>query len=376
MSLVLWLRCGPPFCLEGASWCWTAILSGDGSTPWSGFSDTWLLGFRRIYAIFVVRGNRDPHRTAARSPWAMLRLMSLSYGPGLLTVAVLWTTVGGTGDLSGADLLLFALLGTVNGGMLGAASLAWTFPLRRLDTIDDLIRSSTHRERIISPVLRGYGIWQAAPPVVAAAIPVVILLARGDFAARNVAIAVNLAWSMSFLGNVGYWLIVPPIMVIFMRRCTDLSLRWNDPARTPGVRTLSEGYAYSAIFLALGALAVTLPGLFVSARLFAGYLPYLYGLLLGLSLWVGAFTQFMIFTITRRFRLSVMDALVEGDAYQLSEARAMEEIFEKVRVSENSPSTRAAYDMLAEAPSLPYGTGLIVQYATAILGSVVGFLLQ
>ncbi|WP_157734899.1 hypothetical protein [Pseudofrankia inefficax] len=302
--------------------------------------------------------------------------MSLSYGPGLLTVAVLWTTVGGTGDLSGADLLLFALLGTVNGGMLGAASLAWTFPLRRLDTIDDLIRSSTHRERIISPVLRGYGIWQAAPPVVAAAIPVVILLARGDFAARNVAIAVNLAWSMSFLGNVGYWLIVPPIMVIFMRRCTDLSLRWNDPARTPGVRTLSEGYAYSAIFLALGALAVTLPGLFVSARLFAGYLPYLYGLLLGLSLWVGAFTQFMIFTITRRFRLSVMDALVEGDAYQLSEARAMEEIFEKVRVSENSPSTRAAYDMLAEAPSLPYGTGLIVQYATAILGSVVGFLLQ
>ena len=310
-----------------------------------------------------------------RSPWAVLRLMALSYGPGLLTVALSRAAVGGTWNLSGEDLLLFALLGTVNGGMLGAASLAWTFPLRRLGTIDDLIRSSTHRDRIVSPVLRGYGVWQAVPPIAAAAIPIAILLARGDLGTRHVAIAVNLAWSMSFLGNVSYWLIVPPIMVIIMRKCTDLSLRWNDPARTPGIRTLSEGYAYSAIFLALAAFAVTLPGLLGKAPLPGKYLPYLYGLLLGLSLWVGAFTQFMLFTITRRFRLRMMDTLAGGDAYQLSEARAAE-IFEKVRVSENSPSTRAAYDMLAEAPSLPYGTGLIVQYATAILGSVVGFLLQ
>jgi hypothetical protein len=301
--------------------------------------------------------------------------MSLSYGPGLLTVAVSSAAVGGTWDLSGEDLLLLALLGTVNGGMLGAASLAWSFPLRRLSTVDDLIRSSAHRDRIVSPILRGYGIWQAVPPVVAAAIPIVILLARGHRSARNVAITVNLAWSMSFLGNVSYWLIVPPIMVIFMRKCADLTLRWNDPARTPGVRTLSEGYAYSAIFLALGAFAVTLPGLFDKAPMLGRYLPYLYGLLLGLSLWVGAFTQFMIYTIIRRFRLHMMDTLAGGDAYQLSEARAAE-IFGKVRVSENSPSTRAAYDMFAQAPSLPYGTGLIVQYATAILGSVVGFLLQ
>ena len=305
----------------------------------------------------------------------MLRLMSLSYGPGLLTVAVSSAAAGGTWDLSGQDLLLFALLGTVNGGMLGAASLAWSFPLRRLDSIDDLIRSSANRDRIVAPVLRGYGVWQAVPPVLAAMIPVVVLLVSGDFGARNVAITVNLAWSMSFLGNVSYWLIVPPIMVILMRRCADLSLRWNDPARTPGIRTLSEGYAYSAIFLALGAFAVTLPGLFGNASALGNYLPYLYGLLLGLSLWVGAFTQFMLFTITRRFRLRMMDTLAGDDTYLLSEARATE-IFEKVRLSENSPSTRAAYEMLSEAPGLPYGTGLNLQYATAILGSVVGFLLQ
>ncbi|KPM52518.1 hypothetical protein ACG83_29790 [Frankia sp. R43] len=350
-------------------------MSGDAGDSWSGFSDAWLLGFRRIYAIFLVRGNRDPGRTAIRSPWAILRLMVLSYGPGLLTVAVASTAVGGTWGLSSDDLLLLALLGTVNGGMLGAASLAWSFPLQRLSTVDDLIRSSAHRDRIVSPVLRGYGIWQATLPVAAAAIPVIILLTQDSHTARNIAITVNLVWSMSFLGNVSYWLIVPPIMAIFMRKCADLSLRWNDPARTPGVRTLSEGYAYSAIFLALAAFTVTLPGLFDKAPTLGRYLPYLYGLLLGLSLWVGAFTQFMLFTIIRRFRLSMMDALTGSDTYQLSEARAME-ILERVRVSENSPSTRAAYEMFAEAPSLPYGTGLIVQYATAILGSVVGFLLQ
>lgn len=351
------------------------ILSGDAGDPWSGFSDAWLLGFRRIYAIFVVRGNRDPHRTAIRSPWAVLRLLSLAYAPSLLTVAISSAVTGRTWDLSSEDLLLLALLGTVNGGMLGAASLAWSFPLRRLSTVDDLIRGSALRDRIVSPVLRGYGIWQAVPPVVAAAIPVIILLAHGDHTARNIAITINLAWSMSFLGNVSYWLVVPPIMVILMRKRADLSLRWNDPARTPGVRTLSEGYAYSAIFLALAAFTVTLPGLIDKAPTLGKYLPYLYGLLLGLSLWVGAFTQFMIFAIIRRFRLRMMDTLAGGEAYQLSEIRATE-IFEKVRVSEESPSTRATYDMFAGAPSLPYGTGLIVQYATAILGSVVGFLLQ
>ncbi|MBL7628690.1 hypothetical protein I7412_16335 [Frankia sp. CN6] len=305
----------------------------------------------------------------------MFRLMLLSYGPGLIAVAVSVTAIGGAWDLSGEDLLLFALLGTVNGGMLGAASLAWTFPLRRLGTIDDLIRESAHRDRIVSPVLRGYGFWQASLPIAAAVIPFIVLLMRGDFDARNIAITANLAWSMLFLGNVSYWLIVPPIMAILMRKCTDLSLRWNDPARTPGIRTLSEGYAYSAIFLALGAFAVTLPGLFGGSPLLGSYLPYLYGLLLGLSLWVGAFTQFMLFTITRRFRLRMMDTLAGNDAYLLSEVRATE-IFEKVRASENAPSTRAAYDMFAGAPSLPYGTGLIVQYAAAIFGSVVGFLLQ
>ncbi|ONH59761.1 hypothetical protein CcI49_13475 [Frankia sp. CcI49] len=91
-------------------------MSGDAGDSWSGFSDAWLLGFRRIYAIFLVRGNRDPGRTAIRSPWAILRLMVLSYGPGLLTVAVASTAVGGTWGLSGDDLLLLALLGTVNGG--------------------------------------------------------------------------------------------------------------------------------------------------------------------------------------------------------------------------------------------------------------------
>jgi len=349
-------------------------LPDDAGTPWTGFSDTWLLGFRRIYAIFIVRGNRDPHRTAVRSPWAMLRLVALSFGPGIVTTVVSKMPAGHSWRISGDDVLLFALLGTVSGGMLGAASLAWSFPLARLGTIDDLIRGSAHRDRIVSPVLRGYGIWQSFPPVVAAAIPVVVLLARDDLNARNVVLTVNLSWAMSFLGNVSYWLIVPPIMVIVMRKCTDLKLRWNDPARTPGIRTLSEGYAYSAIFLALGAFAVTLPGLFGDALL-GGYLPYLYGWLLGLSLWVGALTQFMLFTITRRFRLLMMDTLVGGDTYLLSEGSATE-IFEKVRISESSPSTRAAYDTLAEAPTLPYGTGLIVQYATAVFGSVVGFLLQ
>jgi sterol 24-C-methyltransferase len=64
---------------------------------------------------------------------------------------------------------------------------------------------------------------------------------------------------------------------------------------TPGIRTLSEGYAYPALFLALGALAVTLPGLLGNTPLLGDLQPYLYGWLLILSLWVAVTTAFHFF---------------------------------------------------------------------------------
>jgi hypothetical protein len=259
--------------------------------------------------------------------------------------------------------------------MFAAAAMAWAFPLRRLDTIDDVIRSSADRDRIVAPVRKGYGFWQTTLPLGSAAVPIALLATAGDFTARNIAMTANYAWTMFFLGNVSYWLIVPPLMVIRMRKCSDLALRWNDPARTPGIRTLSEGYAYPALFLALGALAVTLPGLLGNAPLLGTYQPYLYGILLALSLWVGALTQLVIFVIIRRYRLRLLDTLAGAESYRLSEGHVAE-IFERVRITEAAPITLAAYNSIAGAPGLPYGTSLIVQYAAALVGSLVGFLLQ
>lgn len=322
-----------------------------------------------------MRGTRDPYQPAFRSPWVLLRWILLSFGlPGLALAGPLlpprfaWA-------VDAADVQLLLLLGFVNAGMFAAATQAWRFPLKRLTTGDDLVRESASRERFAAVAGKSYGLKQVILPIAGAVTPVVVMFQSGTVTAHALAITANIAWTGFFFGNVSYWLIVPPFLVIKIRSSTDLTLRWNDPARTPGLRTLSEGYAFPAVFLALAAFAVTLPGLLRNQPLLGDYQPLLYGVILGLSLWVGVLPQLVIFRIVRRFRLRILDTLAGSESYRLSEQRAAD-IFARARDTEHAPITLSAYNSIAGAPSLPFATSLIVQYFAAVIGSFIGFLLQ
>jgi len=179
----------------------------------------------------------------------LLRWLRLSFGPCLLGVAVLagdggwWPPAGRLG--------LFMLLGVVNAGMFAAASMAWGFALPRAGGVDDVLRPCGDRDRVAGVVggALGHG-RQVVLPVVFGAVPWVVAGVHGDFGSGAVVpvvvLVVNVSWSLAWLGNVSFWLLVPPLVALRMRSCEGLALRWNDPARTPGIRTLCEGFPAAA----------------------------------------------------------------------------------------------------------------------------------
>lgn len=341
---------------------------------WSGFSDAWHHAYDRIYTIRIIRQGLPASRIARTHPSAVARWLGLSFGPSTAAIAIL--LVADRSHLR-TDIAFLALLGVTNAGMFAAASLAWGYALRRAWTIDDLIRPAPIRDKIGGVIeLAVRHRWQAPMPILFGTIPWIVFAIEFDgrnwSSLRFILLLLTVTWTGLILGNDSYWLLVPPWLVIKLRSCRELAFRWNDPARTPGIRTFSEGYAYSAMFLALGAAGVTLPGL-LGYDLFGPSLPYLYGLLLTLSLWVGVATQATIYSMVRRFRLAVLDELASNRRFLLTEKESIT-LVDQLR---GDPSVAlTVYGSIAASPGLPYGTALVVQYLAAVIGSVVGFLLQ
>lgn len=344
--------------------------TGAGTPDWAGFSVAWRRGFAEILAIRLVRGQADPRERLGRRPATLLRWLGLAYGPVLISLAL------PLGAAPGRRAALLILLGSINAGMFAAAALAWRYALTRASTIDDLLRPCPDREAVPGIIHRAVEQrWQVAVATLVALLPwvVPILAATPPWSEpASFVLVVNLTWTMFLLGNVSYWLVVPPVMVLRIRSWQTLAIRWNDPARTPGVRTFSEGYAYAALFLALAALAVTLPGA-LGTPLFGPYLPFLYALLIALSAWVGVVTQAAIYGLVRRYRLRLLDELARGSDFVVPENRTGEIAN---RIGPDTSGALAVYGSIASAPGLPYGTALVVQYVAALVGSFAGLLLQ
>lgn len=309
-----------------------------------------------------------------RRTW--IRWLGPSYGPALVSIPLL--SVSDTGSYHADHAWLLLLIGTINGGMFAAAVLSWKFALLKAETIDELLEPCENRDRLVAVIASAVRHrWQAPPPVLVALVTWIGFIASDSHwldTLTGVVVLVNCTWALMLLANVSYWLMVPPLLITRLRPSRELRLRWNDPARTAGIRTLSEGCAFPAVFLALAAFAVTLPGA-LNHPLFGPFLPYLYLWLLILSLWVGIATQFSLYEIVRRYRISVLDALADGHGMLLAESQTTT-LPALVQTDDQLSSMLSVYGSIAASPGLPYGTGLVVQYVAAIVGSVVGFLLQ
>ncbi|GAA1995322.1 hypothetical protein [Catenulispora subtropica] len=343
--------------------------------PWRGFTAVWELGFREVYTVWLPRGRSPVHEVAIRHWQTWARWLGPAYGPAVVSILLL---ASGRDSYHSDQAWLLLLIGTINGGMFAAAVLSWKFALLKADHIDELLEPCGNRDSlvgVIAAALRHR--WQAPPSILAALVPWIGFAGSGSRwldTTGGIVVLLNCTWALMLLANVSYWLAVPPLLVLRLRSSREIRLRWNDPAHTTGIRTLSEGYAFPAVFLALAAFAVTVPGT-LSHPLFGPFLPYLYLWLLILSLWVGIATQLSLYAIVRRFRISILDALAANRGLLLAENQSAA-LPSLIECDDQLSATLSIYGSVAASPGLPYGTALVVQYVAAVVGSVVGFLLQ
>lgn len=181
---------------------------------------------------------------------------------------------------------------------------------------------------------------------------------------------ISVAWTGAIGANMVYWVIVNPEMIRRLLRLKHLNLVWYSPASTPAIAKLSGGLAFTTTAVVGAALTTE----FLAFHLFRYgksdfltaatiFVPALAGIL---ALVVGLLPHLRLYEVvrdSRRISLEKLRRLIQGHPPTSAvAARRGQGIIELYRLVEQSPG-------------LPFSTAAIVQYAAAVLGSLVAYLL-
>ena len=260
--------------------------------------------------------------------------------------------------------------------MLVAAMTAWMFATERAHLFDDMIKDSPERlsvpawlDRFMNPRR------QLILPILGAIIgPIYLFLVRGDLEpAVGIAFPsyVLMSW-VCFVGGVDvYWLWVATGLPKKIYRCDNLTLRWQDPGSTPGLRLLSDSYGISGLFLLAGLVSISILGFIVPRLLSANTNTILYTLyaffavVFFTSIRVVVIPLAWIWTIVTRSKRASMAALTA----QLPSSAQL------TKQSDYGPigNLTAIYQAISGASALPFSTAAMVQYVAAFAGAVFAF---
>jgi hypothetical protein len=337
------------------------------------FSEGWRLGYRHIFTVWIVdQIIRKCERRRVRPCWPLcvilaggwpiwLNFILLKVKPALAvtsTTSLLWLT-----GLSVLDaLMLFAAWG------------AWTFAFERSRRIDDMLTDQHDQARI--------GQWlavrvsqrrQAIFPTITVASSLYFIYSRHDVLSSAMSMDISLisylcvAWTFLLGGIDAYWLFTAPAIPRLLYHCRSLRLRWQDPASTPGIVLLADGFGVSALFLLAGAAVIVLlfwlPG-FNSVAALKSPLDYFFVLLAILCFRVGLYTYVWIYATVKREKHKVLDSL---DTDMPAGSSGFTEV---------SAIQASLYRTVSSAPSLPFSTGAVVQYTATLLGVITAFIIQ
>lgn len=249
-------------------------------------------------------------------------------------------------------------------GAIAAAFLAWGYVENRAADISVLLGdSAAHACRFLTLAFKR--LFQLCAILIGFILGVIVEM-RLHFGALQwhlitTILAILTGLSGAVVASAIYWLLITP-SIAYRLQSSKLNLRWNDPARTPGIRALAEGYLSTSFFLALAAISAWLPPVLHHPLVSSVTVKYFLLFIFALNLWVGVGPQISIFLIVRRKKLQELDALDR----KYADPDGIEETHKNL---EKYQVYTASYASITSAPHLPYGTSVVVQFLV-LLGTI------
>lgn len=337
--------------------------------PVGAFTLEWRRGYRHIPAVYIVR-QLQAH-SKPRKFWP-LYLVLISEWP-LVLNGLLFLVYPQWAAVKGRAMLWIAGFGLTVALMLLSAMVAWTFPGERGQLFDDIIADSPQRLQVSQWLARYMSYRRQLLIPVAGAIsgPIYLYLVRHQVE-QTVAIAVPsyllVSWTSFVGGNVAYWLWIAPGVPKRLYRCQNIRLRWQDPAATPGIRLMADGYGIAAMFLLAGTISISALGFWLPKALTSRAEVYLlfvfFGVAVCTSIRVTVVPMAWVWLMATEHKRTAM-ALIDRKLPDLgiapdSKSAAIEKWL-------------SIYQAVSNASAFPFSTGVMVQYGAAMAGSVLAF---
>lgn len=181
---------------------------------------------------------------------------------------------------------------------------------------------------------------------------------------------VAVGWTAAIGANMVYWVVVNPELIRRVLKLEDLNLVWHSPASTPAVAKLSAGFGFTAMAI-LGAAVTTEFLAFKLTRYGSNpaldgaaiFVPIMTGVL---AIFSGLMPHWWLYRVVRGRRRSTMEALSRLIRRNPPTS---------VKLVEQAKEVIELYRLVESSPGLPFSTAAMVQYAAAVLGSLVAYFL-
>lgn len=337
-------------------------------------SDQWMKGYKQVYSVNLVISGENLFRATRFSQRWWFCLVVGAQWPLAVNLLVVYPIEPTWAVMQPRALMWFVSFGLANSLMLLAALTAWTFVAERMYLVDAVLKRSptrasvtywlansmAHRRQSILPII-GATLGPAFLSAIQNQLNAIIKIAPTSF--------LIVAWTGFIGGNVLYWLWVAAGVAKQIQRCPQLSLRWHDPANTPGLRLLGEGYFLSALFLLAGVITISVLGFWLPRVVEIPALLWLlysfFALSVLTSLRIMAIPFYWIWRIVTHAKARTLNYI----ANQLE----LPELYLSTKLPTSTGQLISVYQAVSVSQNLPFSTVVVIQYGAALAGSVVAF---
>jgi hypothetical protein len=266
-----------------------------------------------------------------------------------------------------------AALAVINISVLAVVRRIWSMMHRAGPSIDELVARSARRDQLTKWLWRSLGPGRQIllSLLMAAGASTLLALAEpaiSDQLEIGPVSYVAVAWTAFIAGNAAYLVLVMAGLGYRLLRLRDLNLVWHSPASTPGIAQLSSTYTYGTGAILILAIAVEILALRVSTygdsvvlNTVSIVLPVAAAVV---ALSFGVLPHWWLYLAVRDARREALSQLSRPGPVPHTPAGIAEA---QARIS--------LYRMVESSPGLPFSTGSMVQYAAAVISTLVGTVL-